>query len=112
MGVETCSPENTCSIFGLQVARKTSSTATGSCGTLSWLIQDNDRRFVIMWSAPFNFNHHSNWLGIGLSAPGVTAHAPGDAWFNLMYYKESSDDLKFERREYYADVRPVIYGYV
>ena len=65
-----------------------------------------------MWSAPFNFNHHSNWLGIGLSAPGVTEHAPGDAWFNLMYYKESSDNLKFERREYYADVRPVIYGYV
>ena len=96
----------------LQVARKTSSTATGSYGTVSWLIQDNSRRLVIMWSAPFNFNHYSNWLGVGLSVPGVTEHAPGDTWFDLMYYNDSSDHLKFERREYYADVRLVLYRYV
>ena len=95
----------------MQVARKTSGTATGSYGTVSWLIEALNRRVVVMWSAPFNFNHHSNWLAVGLTAPGTTKHAPGNAWFNRMYYENSSQQLMFERGEYYANVRPVLYRY-
>ncbi|KAK7102359.1 hypothetical protein V1264_020589 [Littorina saxatilis] len=93
----------------VMIARKTSGTATGSCGTVSWLIQDVGRRLVIMWSAPFNFNHHSNWVGVGITAPGNIDHPADDSWFDQMYYADSSEELSFERREYYADVRPVVF---
>ncbi|KAK3610789.1 hypothetical protein CHS0354_014047 [Potamilus streckersoni] len=46
------------------VARKTSDTATGTFGTVSWLVEGTDRRIVLMWAAPYDFNFNSNWLGV------------------------------------------------
>ncbi|XP_076449273.1 tereporin-Ca1-like [Babylonia areolata] len=92
----------------VMVARKISGLAEGTFGTVSWLIQPMNRRLVVMWSAPFNFNHFSNWLGVGLTGEDVIAHAPGNDWFDQMYYGESTPQLQFERGEYYADIRPVV----
>ncbi len=57
----------------VMTARKTSGTATGSWGVASWDISDpatsKTESVVAMWSAPFNFDHHSNWLAVGVYSP-------------------------------------------
>ena len=45
-------------------ARKTGGFATGTWGTVSWDVNGKER-IVIMWSAPFNHNHHTNVLAVG-----------------------------------------------
>ncbi|XP_070191308.1 tereporin-Ca1-like isoform X2 [Littorina saxatilis] len=87
------------------VGRKTWGTATGSYGTVSWRIAHSNQRLVVMWSAPFNFNHYSNWLGVGIAKAG--SHPNGDSWFDQMYYYESNGVLNFRRKDFYNDVRSV-----
>ncbi|KAL3870184.1 hypothetical protein ACJMK2_038333 [Sinanodonta woodiana] len=91
------------------VARKSSDSATGTFGTVSWLVEGHSRRIVVMWAVPYDINFYSNWLGVGITAPGVTFHAQGNDWFNQMYYGTSSVSLGFSRSEYYWESNPVIY---
>jgi hypothetical protein len=44
--------------FSLKSARKTGDIATGSYGTVLWLVRPLNVRFVIMWSAPYSFDFH------------------------------------------------------
>lgn len=82
----------------MMVMRKTYHTATGSYGTVSWDV--NGREVLVMWSAPFNFNHHSNWLAVGVAADGTH----NGNTFNDMYYENKS---YFVRDEYYYHTRDV-----
>ncbi|KAL3870235.1 hypothetical protein ACJMK2_038312 [Sinanodonta woodiana] len=91
------------------VARKASDTATGTLGTVSWLVEGKARRIVIMWAAPYDFSFYSNWLGVGITTPQITFHAQGNTWFDQMYYGTSSDFLGFSRSEYYWESNPVVY---
>ncbi|KAL3870255.1 hypothetical protein ACJMK2_038332 [Sinanodonta woodiana] len=91
------------------VARKSSDTATGTFGTVSWLVEGKARRIVLMWAAPYDFNFHSNWLGVGITTPGITFHAQRNDWFNQMYYGTSSDFIGFSRSLYYWESNPVVY---
>ncbi|KAL3870182.1 hypothetical protein ACJMK2_038263 [Sinanodonta woodiana] len=91
------------------VARKSSDSATGTSGTVSWLVEGYARRIVVMWSAPYDFNLYSNWLGVGITTPGVTFNAEGNTWFNQMYYGTSSDSIGFRRGEYYWESNPISY---
>nr|UMA83983.1 venom-related protein conoporin [Conus judaeus] len=88
---------------------KPRSTATGVSGTVSWELQGAERRFVLMWAAPYNFNHYSNWMGVGMTRLGLVDVAPGDTWFNQMYHHGDSEDLTFKRGRFYYDLKPVIY---
>ncbi|KAK7104339.1 hypothetical protein V1264_019077 [Littorina saxatilis] len=92
------------------VTRKTSGTATGTSGTVSWEVEGLDRRVYLMWSAPFNFDFYSNWLGVGVSAPGYTGHPGGDDLFEQMYNHGDSDTIKFERKKFNGDMTPVKFG--
>ncbi|KAK7495273.1 hypothetical protein BaRGS_00013455 [Batillaria attramentaria] len=92
------------------VARKTAHTATGSYGTVSWLIQGLNRRVFVMWSAPFNFDHHHNWMGVGLSRSGYVSHPYGSEVFDQMYYGNSDSNIGFTRDEYYYHSDPAIYS--
>nr|P0DN67.1 RecName: Full=Tereporin-Ts1; AltName: Full=Actinoporin-like protein; Flags: Precursor [Terebra subulata] len=85
--------------------------AEGVYGTVSWELLGIKRRFVLMWSAPFNFNHFSNWMGVGLTRPGITKVPSGMTWFNKMYYDKTGrvGNLHFERGEFYYETNPVIY---
>lgn len=87
------------------VARKTGLTATGTYGTASWQILGKDKRVVVMWSCPYNFNHYSNWLAVGL-----TSDRHHNDWFDQMYYKESGRGLNFTRGEYYYDTNIIKSG--
>nr|AXS67899.1 coluporin-27 [Colubraria reticulata] len=84
--------------------------ATGVYGIVSWSVQGENRIFVIMWSAPFNFNFHSNWLGVGLTKKGHTTRPPRDQWFRQMYDGFSDSNFTFFRREFDMATDPVVYG--
>ena len=82
----------------MMVMRKTYHQATGSYGTVSWDIKG--REVLVMWSAPFNFNHYSNWLGVGIGNVGTQT---GNT-YNAMYYGAPT---WFKRDEYYYYTRDV-----
>ena len=48
------------------VGHKTSGTATGCAGVVSWNIKDNNEKLVLMYSIPYSHDFHKNWIGIGL----------------------------------------------
>nr|DAZ86346.1 TPA_inf: venom-related protein Conoporin [Conus ebraeus] len=89
--------------------RKASGVKEGVYGIVSWELLGARRRFVIMWSAPYDLNKYSNWMGLGMTREGLTDVAPGDTWFNQMYSDKSSGSLTFERKEFYYNTDPVIY---
>ncbi|XP_069135561.1 tereporin-Ca1-like isoform X2 [Argopecten irradians] len=91
------------------VTHKTPLSVMGSYGTASWLIQD--RRVVVMWDAPFNFDFNSNWLGVGITKKGKTSHI-GD-FYDIMYtgkqinYMHPNADFRFNRKIFRDDVNSV-----
>ena len=56
-----------------------------------------------MWSCPFNFDHYSNWLGVGLTRSGSRRN--GGNLFNQMYYENIGNGLTFVRGEYYHNTK-------
>ena len=60
-------------------------TATGSCGTVSWQIQNVNLRLIIMWSVPFNLNIHDSYVALGMVYNEGRFGSSG-YWFNQMYY--------------------------
>nr|AXS67894.1 coluporin-22 [Colubraria reticulata] len=81
--------------------RKPAHLAKGTSGTVSWEVEGVDRFFVIMWSVPFDELSHSNWMGLGMTEHVNATIPAGNTWFELMYHKESTPDLRFQRKEYY-----------
>uniref|UniRef100_W4VS67 Conoporin 3 n=1 Tax=Conus geographus TaxID=6491 RepID=W4VS67_CONGE len=88
--------------------RKTAHTATGVFGTVSWEVNGNSRRFVIMWSTPFDFNIYTNWMGMGMTREGLVA--PNYLWFKQMYNLGNNDDLTFERKQFYKNLDTFVYS--
>lgn len=68
----------------LMIARKTGHTATGSYGTVSWEVQG--RLVIVMWTEPYNFNHYTNVLAIGMIQPWEHTD---DTYDNIYYGKKS-----------------------
>nr|BAI78310.1 echotoxin A [Monoplex echo] len=87
--------------------RKPAGLASGVYGTVSWVLGQTNRRVVVMWSAPYNFDFYSNWMGVGMTKAGVSVPSSRSAWFDQMYYRGSSSDLSFVRGEYYYHVNPI-----
>ena len=79
------------------VMHKTAWAAEGCYGTVSWLLEGR-RRAVVMWSAPFNHNFHSNYLAVG-----ILNDTNNKATADDMYYKSGS----FERGEYYKSTQSI-----
>nr|AXS67902.1 coluporin-30 [Colubraria reticulata] len=82
------------------MVRKASFAGKGSYGTVSWEVYGANRLFVIMWSAPYNFDFYSNWLGLGMTKKGHTTVASGETWFDQMYDGNSDSNFEFHRKEY------------
>ena len=82
----------------MMVMRKRYHAATGSYGTVSWEV--NGREVIVMWSAPYSFDLHANWLGVGIGHRG--SHNINT--FDDMYYGSGS---WFKRAEYYYYTRDV-----
>ncbi|XP_076446969.1 tereporin-Ca1-like [Babylonia areolata] len=90
--------------------RKLSGTATGTNGVAFWNVGDTNRLFVVMWSVPYDYNYYSNWMGVGMTREGVTNPLDDYSWFEQMYWYNSTDDLSFERGEFYWLTNPVVYS--
>ena len=63
--------------------RKSRFVARGSVGTASWLV-NGDKRIVEMWSVPYIYVSHENWLAVGIAHSN--RHAPGNQWYEFMYF--------------------------
>ncbi|GAU89061.1 hypothetical protein RvY_01656-2 [Ramazzottius varieornatus] len=76
---------------------KTDHTATGSCGVVSWKLDGLGKRIVLMWSAPYSFDFHANWLAIG-TMEDQYANLISPQTFNEMY---KGTESWFRRKEFY-----------
>ncbi|OWF36767.1 tereporin-Ca1-like [Mizuhopecten yessoensis] len=81
------------------LARKTSLTATGTQGTVSWLI--DNRRVIVMWEAPFNFDFYSNKLAVGIIPYGTHT----SAMFDVM----NKGSGNFTRGVYDRNIHTIVY---
>nr|AXS67880.1 coluporin-8 [Colubraria reticulata] len=78
--------------------RKTSGLMAGTSGVASWVVYKADRRLVIMWSIPYVFHPHRNWMAVGLTPTGFTGVPWGKVWYRQMFYGYSNLDMKFTRQ--------------
>lgn len=80
---------------------KTSSTATGCAGTVSWKIGNTGRMLVVMYSVPYSHDWHSNWCGAGVFVEQDTS-----GFFERMY---NGSEVGFKRKEFYNNRQPLSY---
>ncbi|XP_060062561.1 tereporin-Ca1-like [Ylistrum balloti] len=83
----------------VMLARKTGYTATGTQGTVSWLI--DNRRVIVMWEAPFNFDFYDNKLAVGI--------VPSSAHTSSMFDVMSGGSGNFTRGVYDSSIRTIEY---
>ncbi|KAL3871423.1 hypothetical protein ACJMK2_039422 [Sinanodonta woodiana] len=93
----------------LMVARNLPFNSTGTYGTVSWLLERENRRVVVMWAAPFNLDFYDNWLAVGMTESGVIDHAANNEWYKQMYYKKSDKLLRFSKMKYQNEIQTVTY---
>lgn len=74
---------------------------TGSTGVAAWKIGNTNVYLVVLWSAPWNFNHHSNVLAIGFR--DTCCHICNAA-YQEMYYQKAE---WFMRKEFYNNMLPI-----
>ena len=79
--------------------------ATGSTGVAAWKIMNTDMFFVVMWSGPWNFNHHSNVLAIGFRDNKCEIN---QNTYEEMYYHQQ-DATWFVRGEFYCEMPALIH---
>jgi len=74
-------------------------TTKGCYGTLSWKIGDTNQIIVVMYSAPYSFDWHSNYLGVWIGR-----EQPTEEFAYKMYYGG-----KGYLKEFYYDGNPIHY---
>jgi hypothetical protein len=93
----------------VMVATKRPGSVFGSFGSVSWKLSckpsADERRVVVMWCDPFNYNHYSNTLAIGITRDLEAKRN----WTDLMYdgKVDNVDTLKFVQGEFYNNVQQI-----
>lgn len=64
---------------------------TGSSGIVSWLIQDKEKRLVVVWKSPYFL---SNSFGICLTTVGIETHK--DKWITIIRNNQKCAELKYK----------------
>ena len=67
----------------------------------SWNITGSNEKLVVMYSVPYNHDHYSNWIGVGLFPKSDQTKK-----FSEMYWGK---EYNFKRKEFYYDVDPVMF---
>lgn len=65
------------------VGYKNSLTTTGTTGVAVWKVGDTNTRLLVMWSIPWNHNHHSNVLALGFQEGRV--HLDNETYYEMYY---------------------------
>ena len=88
--------------------RQTGILASGTTGVVAWKIAEHTERpseeikFVVLWSAPYNFDHYANYLAIGFRESSYLVNF--DSYHDMYYDKLDDPKSKwFTRREFYHD---------
>ncbi|XP_055351583.1 tereporin-Ca1-like [Paramacrobiotus metropolitanus] len=89
--------------YSIMAMHKTGGSTSGTSGTIAWRLEGRPTSVILMWSVPYNQNHHSNWLGVGVGERG--RHSAET--FQEMYYGE---ETYFSRKDFYRLVDPVLYA--
>lgn len=76
------------------LGHQTGACTTGTTGVAAWKVGDTGMNLVIMWSAPYNFNHHDNVLAIGFSTGTITLDK------ETVYEMYEKDETWFERKAF------------
>ena len=94
----------------IMVARKTRFTATGSYGTVSWLVDVNGQRqrIVVMWSVPYDYNWYSNWLAVGIT--NTVTHPAGGLWYDNMYNRDDTPNNDFNRKKFRNNLDDLVFN--
>ena len=77
------------------LAHRTGAHAAGATGVTVWKIGDTHVNLVVLWSTPFNFDHHKNVLGIGFMRGEFKAEK---STYKDMYFAEK--ETWFKRRKF------------
>nr|AXS67876.1 coluporin-4 [Colubraria reticulata] len=91
-------------MFGM---RKQWSGAVGTAGAVSWQVAYSNRLFLVMWDAPYSFNHYSNWMGVGMTTKGHMPKPQTTDWRYKMYYGDNETNFNFIRGEFYYNENPI-----
>lgn len=78
----------------VMIGHNTSGGAYGSFGSVSWVL--GNKRVHVMWSLPFNHNHHSNTLAVGITNKDDVI-PENQKTYEAMYY---TDQDWFKRKTY------------
>ncbi len=83
---------------GIVLGHKMANCATGACGVVSWNIisskmgNEMSQKIAVMYSCPFNFNHYSNYLAVGIFNPILVD--TDKQLFKRMYYDDGKSGMK------------------
>ena len=85
-------------IYFLQVTHKHGFTMTGSSGIVSWLVEKNCKRIVVLWSSPF---FSKNKLAVGITN-GIMKH--DETWYTKIMKGLQIDNLNHKPRDIRKDM--------
>lgn len=85
------------------LGHQTGALCSGTTGVAAWKIGDTNLNLVILWSAPYNFDHYANWLGVGFYEGKIHVE-----WktYHEMYFEAQT---WFKRKDFYYDTDPLTY---
>lgn len=88
----------------LMAGHKSGWTPTGVEGIATWSIGDTGKLISVMYSLPYNFNHHMNKLAVGI-------HNKIDVSTKDLFQKmEGGTEEHFERKAFYYDTKSLTYS--
>ena len=90
------------------LGRQTGQLASGTTGVVAWKIAAHSTdaaeavKLVVLWSAPYNFDHYANYLAIGFKDSSYVVDFDS---YHDMYYDKLDDPKSawFTRREFHYD---------
>ena len=83
-GPVTVQPQSECSVV---VGHQTLANASGTTGVVGWMIGNSDDMLVVLWCAPYNFDHYNNCYAIGFKKKDYIVDFES---YHEMYYDDSS----------------------
>ena len=86
------------------LGHQTGALCSGTTGVTAWKIGDTNVHLLVLWSAPYNFDHYANWLGIGFQTSNSDRVTIDKSVFDDMYYETQT---WFQRQDYYNNVIPI-----
>ena len=93
----------------MMAGRKTGWATTGVEGLASWSIGDTEKILSVMYSLPFNFDFHMNYLAIGIHNKIEKTTEQNQSAEKRFQKMLSGTEEQFKRKPFYYDIEPLRY---